>query len=140
MRDDPASRSFRALREEHFDRLCRQLTLTEMTSREGDGFAVVSAAAGNVRVFFEHERGICIFGLGAGTDVRPLCTVDEIAQRFPRTRLMPEGLLRLSPDEQRSFVESHWPELQRMFAPEYVGETRKWHAALVAANNRWRGP
>jgi len=140
MRDDPASRSFQALREEHFDYLCRQLTLSETTSRGGVGFAIVSAVAGNVRVFFEHDRGICNFGLGSTTDARPLCSVDEIAQRFSPTRVLTEGVLRLSLDEQRSFVESHWSELQRMFAPEHLGETRAWHAALVTANNRWRGP
>jgi hypothetical protein len=128
MRLDPA---FQALREEHFDRLCGQLRLSEVSSRVGEGFAIVSAAARNVRVFFEYDRGLCIFGLGAFSDAKPFCSVDEMAQRFPRVRLVPEGLQRLSLEEQRSFVESRWSELQAMFAPEHIGETRKWHDALV---------
>jgi hypothetical protein len=132
MGGDPPLQSFQALREEYFDRLCRQLGLSEETSRDGEGFAVVSAAAGNVRVFFEHDRGLCIFGLGASGDAKPLCSVEEIARRFPRVRLVPEGLQRLSLEEQRTFVEDRWSALQTMFAPEHIGETRRWHDALVS--------
>jgi hypothetical protein len=128
MRVDP---TFQALREEHFDRLCGELGLSELTSQVVGAFAIVSAAAGNVRVFFEHDRGLCIFGLGAFTDAKPFCSVEEIAQRFPRVRIVPEGVQRLSLEEQRSFVGSRWSALQTMFAPEHIVETRRWHDALV---------
>ena len=129
--DDLALTSFQTLRQEHFDRLCRNLSLSGETSRVGEGFAVVSAAAGNVRVFFEHDRGLCLFGLGAAADARPLCSVEEMAGRFPRARVLAEGLQRLSLSEQQRFVDEHWPDLQVMFSSEHMNETRAWHQAVV---------
>jgi len=133
MTPDSAPASFETLRKEHFDRLCRQLALSLETSKAGKGFAVVSAAAGNVRVFFEHDRGLCTFGLGATADGRPLCSVEEMAPRFPRVRVVAGGFQRLSLDEQRSFVEDRWSVLQTMFAPEHIGDTRKWYASVAKA-------
>jgi hypothetical protein len=129
--DDLAFASFQALRQEHFDTLCRKLGLSGETSRVVEGFAVVSATAGNVRVFFEHDRGLCLFGLGAAPDARPLCSVEEMAGRFPRVRVLAEGLQRLSLSEQQRFVEEHWPDLQVMFSSEHMHETRAWHQAVV---------
>jgi hypothetical protein len=130
---DSVHASFEALRKEHFDRLCRQLDLHSDASRSGEAFAIVSAAAGNVRVFFEHDRGVPAFGLGATADSKPLCSVEEMAQRFPRVSLIPEGFPRLSLDEQRSFVETQWSALQGMFAPEHIADTRKWYASIARA-------
>src|SRR5882762_289177 len=131
MSDDWALQSFQALREEHFVGLCRKLNLSAETLQVDRGFAVVSAAAGNVRVFFEHDRGLCLFGLGAAADARSLCSVEEMAGRFPRARVLAEGLQRLSLSEQQRFVEEHWPDLQVMFSSEHMNETRAWHQAVV---------
>ena len=131
MSEDSAPQSFQALREEHFVGLCRKLSLSVETLQFDRRFPIVSAAAGNVRVFFEHDRGLCHFGLGAFTDAKALCTVEEMAERFPRIRLVPEGRQRLTLEEQRSFVETHWAALQVLFSPEHLGETRKWHEAVV---------
>jgi hypothetical protein len=136
MGDDWELQSFQSLREEHFVPLCRKLGLSTEPVDIGVRYAVVSAAAGNVRVFFEHERGLCSFSVGASTDVKPLCSVDEIARRFPRIRLVQEGLQRLNLEEQSSFVEGRWSALQVMFAPEHLGATRKWHDAVVGEITR----
>jgi hypothetical protein len=132
MGDDSTNQFFRAMQEKHFLGLCRKLGLSDETLICDSKFAVASAAAGNVRVFFEHERGLCIFGLGAARDAKALCSVDELAERFPRIRLMTEGHQRLSLEEQHSFVESHWSDLQVMFSPQHIGETRKWREAAAA--------
>src|ERR1700731_1057451 len=107
MSEDSTLQSFQALRQEHFAGLCRKLSLSAETLQVDQRFAVVSAA-GNVRVFFEHDRGLCLFGLGAFTDAKALCSVEEMAERFPRIRLVPEGRQRLTLEEQRSFVDVHW--------------------------------
>jgi hypothetical protein len=136
MGDDSSNQFFQAMREQYFLGLCRKLSLADESLVSNSKFAVASAAAGNVRVFFEHEFGLCIFGLGATADTKALCSVEELAERFPRIRLMSEGHQRLSLEEQRSFVESHWSDLQVMFSPQHIGETRKWRAAAVAELTR----
>lgn len=124
---------FEAQRERYFDALCRNLGLVRGEEQTGPGFDIVSASSGNVRVFFEHERGLGFFTIGAAFDSKPLCGVEELAERFPRLRAMSEGTQRLSLEEQRSFLESRWDDLQLMFSAEHLPETRKWHAATVAA-------
>jgi hypothetical protein len=47
--------------------------------------------------------------------------------------LISEGLQRLSLEEQASFLESRWDDLQVMFSAEHLLETRKWRSAAVAA-------
>jgi hypothetical protein len=136
MEDDPAFQYFQSMREEYFLGLCQTLGLSDETLHVDPQFAIASAAAENVRVFFEHDRGLCTFALGASADARALCSVEEMAERFPRLRLVPEGRQRLSLEEQRLFVESHWPELQVMFSPQHIGETRKWHVAAVSEVTR----
>jgi len=131
MSNDWALQSFQALREEHFAELCRKLNLSVEALQVDQGFAIVSAAAGNVRVFFEHDRGLCLFGLGAFTDAKALCSVEEMAERFPRIRLVSEGRQRLTLEEQRHLVEAHWAALQVMFSPEHLSETRKWRESAV---------
>src|SRR5882724_11178708 len=62
-----------------------------------------------------------------------ICAVEMMAERFPRVRLLTEGLQCLSLEEQLSFLESRWNDLQVMFSPQHLPETRKWHAADSAA-------
>ena len=128
---DVTSQEFRTLREVHFDPLCIRLQLSMGAENIGQRFALASAANGSVRVFFEYERGLSWFGVGALSDSKPLCSVDELARRFPRIRLVTEGLQRLTLSEQGAFVETHWAALQSMFAPEHLLETRRWHEAAV---------
>ena len=126
---DVTSSAFRALCECHFDPLCNRLKLIAAPPAIDQGFALASASDGTVRVFFEYERGLSWLGLGAHSDSKPLCSVEELAQRFPRIRIVAEGLQRLSLQEQSTFVESHWSPLRSMFSPEHLPETRKWHQA-----------
>jgi hypothetical protein len=130
---DPACASFLDQKHKHFDLLCRNLGLDAGINESENGYAIVSAVAGNVRVFFEHERGLCAFAVGAFADVKPLCGVEELASRFPRIRLMPEGHQRLDLEEQRQFLEARWSDLQVMFSPDHITETRAWHRAAAAA-------
>jgi hypothetical protein len=136
MGDDPLVQYFQTMRGQHFLGLCRKLGLSDETLEVNPRFAVASAAAGNVRVFFEHDRGLCSFGLGAAADANSLCGVEEFAERFPRIRLTPEGTQRLNLEEQRSFIESHWSDLQVMFSPQHLAETRKWRMAAAAKVTR----
>ena len=131
---NPACASFLEQKHRHFDLLCNNLGLEVGLQESGAGYAVVSAVAGNVRVFFEHERGLCAFAVGACGDVRPLCSVEEMASRLPRIRVIPEGHQRLDLEEQRQFIEARWPDLQVMFSANHIEETRTWHRAAAAAH------
>ena len=133
MSEDITPSSFPALREQYFDALSTTLGLGLVAVVDGDGFAIVSAAAGYVRVFFEHDRGLCHFSVGSSTESKPLCSVEELAVRFPRIRLLPEGWQRLNLEEQRAFLESRWQDLQVMFSPEHLPETRKWRQAAATS-------
>jgi hypothetical protein len=82
-----------------------------------------------VRVFFEHERGLCAFAMGAFDDVKPLCSVEELGSRFPRIRAIPEGHQRLDLEEQRQFIEGRWSDLQVIFSANNIAETRVWRWA-----------
>ncbi len=77
------------MQRKHFDLLCTTLGLTAGPQEAGNGFTTVSAVANNVRVFFEEERGLCSFAIGARSDLKPMCNVEEMASRFPRVRLLP---------------------------------------------------
>jgi hypothetical protein len=99
----------------------------------------VSAAGGSVHVYFEYEGGLFSFAIGAVTDATPLCSVEEIAHRFSRARVLGEGLQRLSLDEQVAFVQTGWPQLLAMFSEEQLAEAHRWHGAAVAAFGR-KGP
>lgn len=46
---------------------------------------------------------------------------------------MSDGPQRLSLEEQRASIESKWADLHVRFSAEHLLETRKWHAAAVAA-------
>jgi hypothetical protein len=131
--EDPIDPSFLKQKHKHFDLLYRNLGLEAGLQENGPDYAIASAAAGNVRVFFEHERGLGGFAVGAFDDVRPLCSVEGLALRFPRIRVLSEGHQRLDLDEQRQFIEDHWSDLQVMFSVEHIAETRAWQRAAAAA-------
>jgi hypothetical protein len=126
---------FQALREQYFDPLHGRLGLGEERSTQAasSGFAVISAAVGSVRVYFEADHGLCSFSVGFADDERDLCSVLTLADRFPRIRLLSEGRQRLSLDEQVSFLCDHWADLQVMFSPSHARETRAWHTAQAKA-------
>ena len=129
---------FQALRQQYFDPLRDKLGLMgEHTAQaSSSGFASVSAASGSVRVHFESDRGLCSFSVGFSGDERDLCSVEALAERFPRIRLLPEGQQRLSLEEQASFLCERWSTLQTMFSPDHARETRAWRAAQAAAYTR----
>jgi hypothetical protein len=117
---------FESLRTKFFDPLATTLGLTSARSTLGDSYAVVSAAAANVRVYFERDRGLCAFAVGAASADRSPCAVEEIAKRFPRIRRIPGGEQRLTLAEQASFITEHWGDLQTMFSPDHMRETLAW--------------
>ena len=131
---NPGYGSFLEQKQKHFDRLCRNLRLEVGLRESGNGYAIVSAGADNLRVFFEHEHGLCAFAVGAFADVKPLSGVEELASRFPRIRVIPEGHQRLDLEEQRQFLEARWSDLQVMFSPDHITETRAWRRAAAAAH------
>jgi|GEM_PF-2117205 len=132
MQDDSAQQHFRIQKERFFKPLCEALGLAPGEAQQGTGFAVVSAIAGHVRVFFEHDCGLCFFSVGAAADAKALCGVEEFAERFPRLRAL-EGAQRLSLAEQRAFLERNWRDIQLLFSPEQHAETRRWADASAAA-------
>ena len=129
---------FQGLRQQYFDPLRDKLGLTdEHTSQaSSSGFASVSAASGSVRVHFEADRGLCSFLVGFSGEERDFCSVESLAERFPRIRLLPEGQQRLSLEEQASFLCDRWADLQTMFSPDHARETSAWRAAQAAAYTR----
>jgi hypothetical protein len=132
MSSDWASENFAKHSAQHFEPLCEALGLGERSSVAGAGYAISSAADGSVRVFFEHDRGLCSFSVGLASDAKPFCAVDVIARRLPPVRLLHQGEQRLSLSEQAQLLRDHWAELQHMFGPA-LAETRKWLAEHHAA-------
>ena len=129
----PIDSTFLEQKHKHFDLLCRNLGLDAGLRENGNGYAIASATAGNVRVFFEYERGLCGFAVGAVDDAKPLCSAEELSLRFPRIRVLSEGHQRLDLDEKREFIEGRWSDLQVMFSVDHIAETRAWHKAAAAA-------
>ena len=129
MKDEWAQRNFQTVRHE-FDVLCKELELGDVRVQEG---LRASAASGHVRLYLENDRGLCEFAVGASGDSRPLCALEDLAQRFPRVRLLPDGRQRLTLEEQCAFIRRHWADLQTMFSPEHLKETRTWQRAAAAA-------
>src|SRR4051812_46930672 len=130
-RPDPPLREFEPLRKRYFDPLCQKLGLEVGELEEGPGFAIIHGTAGSIRVYFEEDRYLFDFTLGPSVDAKPLCSVETIAERFPDPRLLSEGHLRLSLEEQVAFLESRWAELEVMFSGEHLADTRRWHVVLV---------
>jgi hypothetical protein len=129
MKIERAPQYFLTAKAEFFDRLSRELHLVDVQNTIYSQFGYTSAVAGSVRVFLEYERGGLGFSLGPNGDLAPMCDVETIADRFPRVRKMPDGNQRLSLDEQLALIVRHWSELQKMFDPTNLAETRKWMMA-----------
>src|SRR6185295_15043215 len=101
---------FQAMRIKYFEPLRIQLglrfaTTTHMKSMD---HAAVSVAAGPVRLHFKGERGFHYFSLGFAEDEGDFCSVDAIAEVFPRIRLTPGGDQRLTLEEQAAFLRNNW--------------------------------
>lgn len=131
--DEPPLNSFQSLRSQYFDTLCHELLLTPQALQSDGGFCRISADSGNVRIYFQYDRGLFSFQIGAIAEAKPLCSIEELAERFPRVRLLSEGARRLSLEEQSSFIKKHWSDLQVTFSPQHLPETRRWNAARAAA-------
>jgi hypothetical protein len=112
-----------------FQPLSRDLGLA---SRDVLG-ALAAGELANVAVFLEEDRGLSWLAIGASGANRPLCSVEEIAARFPRMRVMSEGTQRLSLAEQADFLKSRWGDLQVMFSADHLPETLAWHQAAARA-------
>jgi len=132
MSSTPEYLHFVASKKRYFDPLCLALCLRPRPCEVGDRFAIASAESQNLAAFFEHDRGLCIFSLGAATSPRPMCSVEFIAERFPRIRQLSAGEQRLSLEEQGQFLVRYWSELQAMFSPNGFAETSAWIAAKGA--------
>ena len=113
------------LRAAYFDPLCSRLGLIKAPDGLLAAHGHVSATGGDLRVYFENDRGLCYFALGPATEERSLWGVDEIARLFPRIRLTGGGTQRLSLEEQANFIASTWTALQWMFSPAHIEETRR---------------
>jgi hypothetical protein len=120
-------------RVKYFDPLCARLALKQLQQHPLSGWGFACASFGSVTVHFEHDRGLCYLALGPSFEEKSLCSVEEMAVRFPRTRQLGEGFQRLSLTEQSEFVYLHWPDLQVMFSPEHLAETRRWRQAAGEA-------
>jgi hypothetical protein len=136
MATDPTLPQFQTLKAQYFDALCRRLSLDQAPLRIGTGYAIAAASGGNVRVFFEHDRGLCHFSLAPIIDDEPMCDVETIAGRFPRIRTLPEGAQRLTLAEQAALIAQHWPELQEAFALVNLPAMREWISGVRAAVTR----
>jgi hypothetical protein len=133
MADEQTKTSFLELKSRYFEPLCQRLGLAEGESTFGVGYGIAQAGQEHLRVYFEYERGLSSFSLGPSSAPKPACSVETIAQRFPRIRALATGEQRLSLDEQRDFLQTHWPDLQRMFAPDGLDDTRRWLQQRAAA-------
>ena len=120
-------------RESYFDPLCRKLDLHVENDGRYASYGFASATGGYLRVHFEHDRGLCYLAIGAASDDEALCSVEEMAGRFPRIRAMPGGIQRIALEEQVQFLEAYWLDLQTMFSPEHLEETKRWRKAAGAA-------
>jgi hypothetical protein len=130
----PFKEQFEALRKKYFVPLCDALGLADDRHDVRSTYASASVGAGHVRVFFECDRGIGEFGVGELAAESPVSSVEALAERFPRVGLMPEGSQRLGLDEQASFIASHWQDLQVMFSPAHIRETKAWRDAASKAH------
>jgi hypothetical protein len=131
---EQAPQYFLAAREQFFEPLCRELSLGDVQNVIYSQFGYASAVAGSVRVFFEYERGLTSFSLGPQGKPEPMWDVEIIAARFPRVRILAEGVQRLSLEEQSALIARHWDELQEMFDANHIAETRRWLAEASAAH------
>lgn len=121
------------LRSGIFDPLCRDLGLKVRANAAHSEIGYRAAAAEDLCVWFEHDRGLAYLAVGAASEPESLCPVDLIAQRFPRIRALPEGIQRLTLSEQADFVRTNWKALMEMFAPAQYPSTLAWRDDLSRA-------
>lgn len=133
---DPMLQQFQTLKAQHFDTLCQRLSLDQTGPEIGSGYAIAAASRGNVRVYFEHDRGLCHFSVGPAVDRKPMCAVETLAARFPRVRALPGGAQRLSLEEQSSVILEHWSALEDMYAAANLPAARAWISEVQAAVTR----
>ena len=81
-------------------------------------------SARNVFVRLEYERGLISCAVASVAEADRFWEVELVAELFPRIRLMPGGVQRLTIEEQAQFLLKHMPDLQRLFAPENYPATR----------------
>ena len=81
-------------------------------------------SAGPVLVRLEYERGIVLCSVASVAEADRFWAVELVAELFPRIRLMPGGVQRLSMHEQARFLADRMPDLQRLFAPDNYPSTR----------------
>jgi hypothetical protein len=136
MPNDSTSQQFQAVKEQYFDPLCQRLYLDQAPAKVGSGYAVAAASRGNVRVYFEYERGLSHFSVGPAVDAKAMCDVETLAARFPRVRALPDGAQRLTLDEQSAMLLEHWASLQDMYSPEHLPAARAWIAEVRAEVTR----
>jgi hypothetical protein len=117
---------FQALKSQYFDGLCRRLGLTQAPTELGAMYSIVAAIGGNVRIYFEYDRGLCQFSIGPSVDSAPMCDVETLAERFPRVRVLSEGTQRLSLQEQSDLILGHWPAIQVLCSAENLPASRAW--------------
>ncbi|HEU0067726.1 MAG TPA: hypothetical protein VFQ26_00505 [Nitrospiraceae bacterium] len=125
--------AFQELKTQYFDVLCQRLRLDQMSLEIDMGYAIAGASDGNVRVYFEYERGLSIFSVGPAVDMKPMCSVETLAARFPRVRILAEGAQRLSLEEQAALLEKHWAALQDMYSAANLPAARTWMSEVCAA-------
>ena len=88
-------------------------------------WAAIDYKSGCLLVRFEYERGLMSLCVASTTEPDRFWPVEIVAELFPRIRLMPGGLQRLSLDEQRSFLLEHVEKLQQLFAATQYASTRE---------------
>ena len=133
MSAEPFLQEFLALKAQYFDVLCQRLSLDQGSLQSGQGYAIAGASGGNVRVCFEHDRGLCFFSVGPAVDTETMCDVETLAARFPRVRILTEGAQRLSLEEQAAVLEEHWAAVQDMYSIANLPAARAWMSEVRAA-------
>ncbi len=115
-----ASDNFKRLRVHYFDPLIEAIGLECVGSKTNEMYGFVEAAGMNVRVRFEHDRGLSKFAIAAVADPARHWGASIVAVLFPRIRVMPGGEQRLTLDEQAQLLRTKWPELERFFAEDQL--------------------
>ncbi len=114
---------FRELRAAHLDPVVTALGLCVGNVEEYEMHGFAEAVSENVCVRFEHDRGLCEFALSSTANSNRMWSISIVASLFPRVRLLPDGEQRLTLTEQRQLIQSHWVELQSLFAAPNIGTT-----------------
>lgn len=117
----------------YMDPLSAALKLIKSEVEDYGTHGFMDATRGAVCVRFEHERGLAEFTLSAAMEPRRRWSLLLVAALFPRKRILPGGVQRLSLAEQAELIQSHWAELESLFSPPTLASTI---ARLEAENDR----